>query len=560
MTIRRKLKILSWLMVFMGAVFGTSIHIDLKKYQSSFSQAKTANLIATSVFQRRLVADDYLLHSGTRAKQQWYLQQSVLEKIVENSKNEFTSAEKQSLLASIEDDALVSSRIFDQLTADNSVEKQKLLIGELTVKEQETVLAATKLADINIQETSGALNNIIFVFSVAASLFFLTLFFCFWIIWRSASRLEREEAKDNAILGSIGDAVFAIDTTGKIILFNRAASQISGFGQNEALGSSYNTILKFVEEKTQSPSVNFIQNALNGQQAHMDNHTALVTKSGGLVPVADTASPLLNSNGKADGAVVVFRDVRKDREIDKAKDEFISLASHQLRTPLTAIRLYSEILADKATGKLNEKQAEYLEIVHESTVRMIKLVGDILNVSRIQLGSLKIEPKPTRLQDLAQSIIEEIKPVALEKKIVIKLETQQILPEVNIDESLMRQVIHNLITNAVRYSNEGGKIEVTLQKTSAGQEPQGYLICVKDSGIGIPKEAQAKIFTRFFRADNAVRKAGEGTGLGMYMAKMVVETTGGKIWFDSKENQGTSFYVIIPKEGMAKKEGSKSLS
>jgi signal transduction histidine kinase len=236
-------------------------------------------------------------------------------------------------------------------------------------------------------------------------------------------------------------------------------------------------------------------------------------------------------------------------KLQLAKDQFISLVSHQLRTPLTSIRLFSEMLSDPRVGKLNEKQHEYVDKVHLSTIRMISLVGDILNVSRIELKRLKVEPIETNLVEYLNTCIAEVQPIADEKKIKITTHIPEHPINLKVDQTLFGQIVHNLLTNAVRYTaEEDGEVDVTLKKISRG----GIELTVSDNGIGIPEKSQKKIFERFYRADNAVKTIGDGTGLGLYLIKMILNTTGGKIWFESKENKGSTFHVTIPKTGLAR--------
>jgi PAS domain S-box-containing protein len=559
MTIRKKLNLIILIVLVLSIFFSVSIHLFLKEYEQAVAESATANLIASEILERRLFADDYLLNPGERSRQQWYAKQNELEILIENNFSKFENDEESELVEKIQTNFSHSKDIFSQIAdlkgQETNSEKQSRLVAELSVKAQETIRASSRLAMINNDDAAKALGLIIILFSTAASLYLLLLIISFWIIWRSANQLQKEESRNEAILSGIGDAVFAIDTSGKVILFNKAAASITGFPETEVLGQPYKKVLKFIDEKTSQTKDGFISLALKGKKNNMAENTSLVTKSGQVIPVADSAAPF-NDSEEVIGAVVVFRDVTKEREVDKAKDEFISLASHQLRTPLTAIRLYSEMMG-KEKSALGPKLSEYSDIIHESTLRMIKLVGDILNVSRIQLGSLRIEPQPTALKTLIQSVIDEIVVLAKEKKIEINF-TALDLPEVNVDPMILRQVVHNLLTNALRYSNPNTSISVSL--ALADKKSKDYLISVKDEGIGIPKTVQDKIFTRFFRADNAIRKEGDGTGLGMYMAKMIMDTVGGKIWFESEENKGTVFYVIIPKKGMIKKQGTKTLS
>jgi len=359
------------------------------------------------------------------------------------------------------------------------------------------------------------------------------------------------------ILQGIGDGLFVINKDYKIVIFNPAAEKISGFLANEVIGKRYDKVLKFVYEKDDKINDKFIKNAIKtGETQQMENHTLLITKTGKRIPVSDSAAPLKDEQENVIGCVIIFIDISKEREVDRMKTEFVSLASHQLRTPLTAIRLFVEMLNKEQAGKLNKKQKEYVVNVEESTQRMIKLVNSLLNVSRLETGRLKINPKSVDLEKFISDIVQAAQPLADEKKVKIIFKKPDKMPQVLIDTNLMRQVVHNLIINAIIYSAlEKGEVNVTLEK-----KEKGYLIKIKDNGIGIPKQAQPRIFQKFFRADNAAKIKTDGSGLGLYISDMVIRATGGKIWFESKvDGQGTSFYVMIPLSGMKEKKGEKSL-
>ena len=369
--------------------------------------------------------------------------------------------------------------------------------------------------------------------------------------------IREQKEKLVRILQGVGDGLFVVDENYKVIMFNPAAEKISGFLVNEIIDKRYDDVLKFIYEENGKINDGFIKKAFKtGEIQQMKNHTLLVTKTGKRVPVSDSAAPLKDEQGKVIGCVIIFVDISQEREVDRMKTEFVSLASHQLRTPLTAIRLFIEMLSNEKAGKLNKKQKEYVVDIEESTKRMIKLINSLLNVSRLETGRLKINPRPENLESFINNIIQEVQPLADKKKVKVIFKQPEKMSLVSIDANLMRQVIHNLIVNAINYSDpEKGKVNVTLEK-----EKKGYLIKVKDNGVGIPKEAQSRIFQKFFRADNVIKIKTDGSGLGLYVSNMIIKATGGKIWFKSNEDgQGTSFYVIIPLLGMKVKKGEKSL-
>jgi signal transduction histidine kinase len=247
-------------------------------------------------------------------------------------------------------------------------------------------------------------------------------------------------------------------------------------------------------------------------------------------------------NGKIIGAVEVLRDITKEKEVDKAKTEFVSLASHQLRTPLSTVNWYSEMLLTGDVGEVTPDQKKYLEEIYHGNQRMVDLVNTLLDVSRIEMGTFIVESKATNMTKLAQGVIDEHKLQISEKKIKFTHVFNKNIPFIQADPKILRMVIQNLLSNAIKYTPQGGKIEVSISLVKGN----GILLKVSDTGYGIPKDQQNKIFTKLFRADNVIGKDTEGTGLGLYIAKSIVEQSGGKIWFESDENKGTTFYVTLP--------------
>ena len=277
---------------------------------------------------------------------------------------------------------------------------------------------------------------------------------------------------------------------------------------------------------------------------------------GTYIEVRDRAFIMRDQKGKPIRIIGSLLDITQQKELERAKDEFISLVSHQLRTPLTSIRLFTEMIADGQVGKLTDGQQDYINKVHDSTNRMIHLVGDMLNISHIELGRLKVEPVLTDMNELLGWHIEEVKPFAETKGLEIKFTPKQNMPPVSVDPILFSQIVHNLLTNAIRYSDPGaGEIKVVFRKTKTC-----YELSVSDNGIGIPDSVQPRMFNSFFRADNAIKIQGEGSGLGLYLIKLIMDSTGGKVWYKSILNKGSTFYVSIPLEGMHARSGDKTLS
>ena len=369
------------------------------------------------------------------------------------------------------------------------------------------------------------------------------------------AKLSFEKDKVNAILYSIGDGVFVVDKNLKILVFNDVAANISGYSREEAMGKKYDKILNFVFEDDNKVNDAFLKQAMKtGMIKEMANHTVLVRKDGKKVPVADSAAPLKDKDGQVIGCVVVFRDVTKERQIDQAKSEFVSLASHQLRTPLSTIRWYLELLLTGEAGKLTPDQRQYLQEAFDSNKRLIDLVNGLLNVSRIDLGTFMVSPGKVDIIMVAEDVLKDLKPEIDSKEMKITKEFSPDIPVMNLDPKLTSIILQNLLTNAVKYTPSRGQISLTI-----GKDEKNIKIAVKDNGYGIPKAQQDKIFNKLFRADNIRKKDTEGTGLGLYVVKAIVEQNGGKIWFESEENKGTTFFVELPISGMKKKQGTKDL-
>lgn len=367
------------------------------------------------------------------------------------------------------------------------------------------------------------------------------------------SKLKEEKDKVDTIIQSIGDGVFVLDRNYRIILYNKVCEALTGFSQEEAVGKNYKEILNFHFDDSETINDKFIINCIEkGEVTSMSNHTVLIRRDGQKIPVADSASPIRNKLGLVIGCVVVFRDVTKEREVDRAKTEFVSLASHQLRTPLTAIKWYVELLED-AEG-LSEEYKGYLKEINDGNERMVDLVNALLNTSRIDMGTFEIQPEPTLINEIAESVLKELEPLISEKSIMIEKVYGNELKQYNLDQKLTRIIFQNLLSNAVKYTPEKGSVNLSIN-----EENNLIKVIVEDTGYGIPKDQQQKIFSKLFRADNIREKITDGTGLGLYIVKSIVDQSGGKIWFESEENKGTKFFVELPATGMTPKEGTKKL-
>lgn len=227
--------------------------------------------------------------------------------------------------------------------------------------------------------------------------------------------------------------------------------------------------------------------------------------------------------------------------VDRLKNEFVSLASHQLRTPISIINLYASLLASEDGGKPSRNQKKYLKEIEKGGKRMTDLIDMILNVAKIDLGTFGGEPKPTNIAEVARGVLEDFAPQIRAKDIRLDFRHGDDIPLLWLDPKLAQIIFQNLVSNSIKYTEHGGKIDVKIEKTGPG-----LLITFADNGCGIPRGQQSRIFTKMFRADNAKEKVTDGTGLGLYIVKSVVDKLNGKIWFKSEENKGTVFSITLP--------------
>lgn len=378
--------------------------------------------------------------------------------------------------------------------------------------------------------------------------------------------LEMARAKEEAILLSIGDGLLVTDEKGDIILINRTAEKLLDKKSKEVIGKTFYEVMPLEDDKgiVLALEKHPVGIALSGSSDITSRLTYYyVRKDNTRFPVTSIATPVI-LNKEVIGTIKVFRDVTSEREIDKAKTEFVSLASHQLRTPLTSVAWYTEMLI-KGSETFSSSQKKYLEEIYQGNKRMVELVNTLLDVSRIELGTFRAESVATDIVVLAESVVDEQKQNIKEQQISIIKKFSKGSSVYLTDPKLLHIVFQNLITNAVKYTPVGGKIEFTI----SFDRKRTIRIKVSDTGYGIPKNQQKKIFTKLFRADNARDKDASGTGLGLYIVKSIVENSGGKIWFESptqelfgnvrtkkqkEEFPGTTFHVVLTLDTVKKKK------
>lgn len=359
--------------------------------------------------------------------------------------------------------------------------------------------------------------------------------------------LEAGKGGDDAMLANISDGVIATDESGFIVVVNNAALRSLGLERKGIIGKKAVEVIPMQDEEGKSllDSERPIQKVLatgKGITTTVSTPYYYVRANKERFPAAITATPVtFNFNGKVIKMIEIFRDVTKEKEIDRQKNEFISIASHQLRTPLGSMRWNLELLESEIACSPKEAQ-ERLGEIYKSNRRVIRLVGDLLDVSRIEQGRVEDIPEQTNISDIVTSAIKEMDPEAHEKSVSIAMNIKKSdTPDITIDAKRFREVIQNLLANAVRYTPPNGRVSIEIDHTDHSLE-----IAVSDTGIGIPEKEKPRIFSKYARAQNAALVDTEGSGLGLYIVKSYIIGWGGTIRFESKEGKGTTFHISLP--------------
>ena len=370
---------------------------------------------------------------------------------------------------------------------------------------------------------------------------------------------ERERGTLAGVVRSMGEAVLLIDRDERVRLVNPVAAELLGVRADEAVGVALHTLvtLRQNSQVLSGPERPIIRSLTGGEVVvvGMGDNVELETSAGRRIPIGLVTSPL-REHDEITGAVAVFRDLTQEEQLEAARTNFISVASHQLRTPLTSMRWFSEMLLAGQAGKLVVKQRRFVQFVYQSTLRMANLVNLLLQSARVEAGRVQLNPQPMDLKDFTKEIAQTFGAMMKEKLQILEIvASPDPLPKIPMDREILWQVIANLLSNAIRYSPAKAKILVTITQRGDAVE-----YAVKDSGIGIPKEYQDRIFERFFRAPNALRIVPDGSGLGLSLARAIVKGWGGDLWFRSEEGKGTTFSYTIPLRGMAAAKGEIRLS
>ncbi len=328
-----------------------------------------------------------------------------------------------------------------------------------------------------------------------------------------------------AILAATADGLIVLDPLGRVELVNPAAADLLGSAAADLLGREVDVteLLGLQEEPENGVGVEVIRS--------VPEHRVLMVRMNRIV----------GHDGESAGHVISVQDITAEREAAVMKNEFVSTVSHELRTPLTSIKGYVDLIVDGDAGEINEIQKEFLTIVQENSDRLVALINDILDISRIESGRVHLKVDPLEIPEIIQGVVDTFRTVARSSDIELTWVAEEPMPRAAGDRDRIGQVLMNLVSNAIKYSPGGGSVTVR-----ARQDGEQVVVSVHDTGIGIAPDDQEKLFTKFYRVDSSLTRDIGGTGLGLSICKSVVELLGGDVGCESEAGQGSTFWFTLP--------------
>lgn len=382
------------------------------------------------------------------------------------------------------------------------------------------------------------------------------------------SRLAYEHARDEALLSSIGQGIIATDQRGVITKINRAAHEMLDLARRTYNGMPMTEVveLRSLKGHRVSQARQPVMRVLASRRK-VSGMYQYRRATGELLYIHLTVAPIA-FHGNVSGTIAVLRDVTKEQAIDSAKSEFVALASHQLRTPLSVISWYLERILEGGAGRLNKKQQQYMLETQGAANRMKDLVHNFLKASYIELGTITMQPRRIQPVTLLRSALKDLRSRFSDKQLQLVEQYDVAIPHLMIDPTYLRMAYQNLLTNAIKFTQPGGTITVAMRKVRSGAVLGGKkikhsttVLSLADTGFGIPASQAKRIFEKLYRGDGSHAHV-EGTGIGLYLTRALVDLWGSEIWFESptmpvgeqtKDRKGTTFYLTLPLQGSTRK-------
>ncbi len=356
--------------------------------------------------------------------------------------------------------------------------------------------------------------------------------------------LSAEKNRLDSILSSIVDGIVALDFSRNVILANKAAEYLIGFSRQEMQGKSLDQFIKLYNDGEEI----FIKNVC---QPNFSKPANLVGKNGQQTKVNLTSGAIAEGTQTNLGCILIMHDLSKEEELEQMKLDFVSMASHELKTPLTSIIGYISVFINENTGKVSKEEIELLQKSLVSAKSLYSLVSNLLSVNKIEREQLSVLSQPLDLTPILRKTVDDLQNQAKLKNITLKLNLPESanIPKVLADPIRITEVINNLVGNAINYTNSGGQVTVEVRVS-----PTQVTTAISDTGVGIPKDAMVHLFTKFFRVSNITQQASKGTGLGLYISKSIIERLNGKIWVESEIGKGSKFFFTLPVASVSKTE------
>lgn len=347
--------------------------------------------------------------------------------------------------------------------------------------------------------------------------------------------LSAEKTRLDIVLASIIDGIIALDHSLNIVFVNQAAEYLISYTQQEIQGKPVDQFVHLFNEQEQLKPKTYCQKGYNKSLFLIDKNGK--RRKVNIMSMASAGSTQTNL-----GCVLIIRDISREEELEQMKFDFVSMASHELKTPITAIIGYLSVFINENKSKVEKQELELLDRVLVSAQSLLTLVENLLSVNKIEREQLSVSIVPADYKSILLKTIDDIQNQAKLKNITLTLVSPRpSQPKVLVDPIRIIEVINNLVSNAIKYTQSGGRVDVGLEFT-----PTEVITTISDTGIGIPKEAIPQLFNKFFRVSNIQQQVSKGTGLGLFITKSIIEKLNGKIWVDSEENKGSKFHFSLP--------------
>ena len=412
-----------------------------------------------------------------------------------------------------------------------------IIILLLTLKHLDRFVEGAKVlsqGNLNFQldlKTGDELQTVADAFNLMAG----KLAVSFQSLEKEKDTLASERNRIDSVLAAIVDGIIAVDFNKNIIFTNKTAENMTDYTQIELNGK---------------PIDQFIHLYAGGEEilpntycnASFNHLVTLIGRDGKQAKINLSTSKIDSGVATNLGCLLILHDISKEEELEKMKLDFVSMASHELKTPLTSIIGYLSVYMNENRGKMASEEFDLLEKSLISAQQLLTLIQNILSVSKIERDQLVITPQALDYQPVVMKAVDDLQNQAKQKNISLTLSIPELkLPKVSADPIRISEVVTNLVANAINYTNPGGKVDVSFKIT-----PNELTTVVSDTGIGIPKDAIPHLFNKFFRVSSTMQHAAKGTGLGLYIAKSIISRMGGKIWVESEVGKGSKFYFALP--------------